>query len=137
MIALELPSDLRALRVIGPWIRSILEYADDADVDTGVQKLELALQEICVNVVEHAYQNKPTGRLRLEYTIGDSHHFTVFDNGIAYDPTTKPKVDLETPTEGGYGLFLAETLCDDVRYERRDGQNCWILSLNRCAQLAG
>ncbi len=137
MIALELPADLRALRVIGPWIRSILEYADEADVDTGVQKLELALQEICVNVVEHAYGNNPSGRLRLEYTLGESHQVTVFDNGVPYDPTTKPKVDLETPTEGGYGLFLAETLCDDVRYERRDDQNCWALSLSRCAQLAG
>ena len=137
MISLELPADLRALRLIGPWIRSTLEFAGEADVDSGVQRLELALQEICVNVVEHAYDSDASKQLRLSYEGDDGHRFTVFDDGVPYDPSTKPKVDLETPTEGGYGLFLAETLCDDVRYERRNDQNCWILVLNRCAQVAG
>lgn len=140
MIALELPADLRALRIISAWVRAVLSYSEDgvaqeAAIEDSAYRLALALQEICVNVVEHAYRGRADGRLGVGYEAGPMHRFVVTDDGVPFDPADRPEVDLDRPTEGGYGLFLAETLCDEVRYERRGDCNRWTLSLRRCAQL--
>lgn len=130
MIALELPADTEALRIVGPWLRSILRYAGDAQPEATAELLELALQEVCVNIVEHAYSGQRDGRIRLDYEHEDGHRFVVSDWGKPFDPSTRPRVDLTAPTEGGYGLHLIDTLCDTFEYERRDGQNHWTLSVS-------
>ena len=136
MINLELPADLRALRVVGPWLRGVLTYSGEADVDQAARKLELALQEICVNVIEHAYAGVANGRIRVEFaTIDDHHSFVIVDHGVEFDPSSKPQVDIGHPTVGGYGLFLVDELCDDVTYERQGQENRWTLTLRQSAQL--
>ncbi len=137
MIALELPADLRALRVIGPWLRAVLEYGEEPEIDAAAKRLELALQEVCVNVVEHAYGGRVGERITVEYEPrAADHNFVVRDTGAAFDPDDRPDVDLARPTEGGYGLFIAESLCDCLVYERRDGVNRWTLALRRSTQVA-
>ena len=136
MISLELPADLRALRVVAPWLQAVLDYSAEARVEEVAPKMELALQEICVNVVEHAYADTGAGRIRLEYTtIDDHHHFVIVDQGVEFDPSSKPVVDLSRPTVGGYGLFVAEKLCDGLSYQRRGMDNCWTLTLRRSTQV--
>jgi serine/threonine-protein kinase RsbW len=137
VIALELPADLLALRVISPWLRGVLAYGDDPDAETSATKLELALQELCVNVIEHAYNNEPGGRIRLTYTrVPNGHEFAVRDQGAEYDPHTRREVDLAVPTVGGYGLHLMESLCDDVQYRREGADNVWTLRLLAVAPVA-
>lgn len=138
MITLELPADLRALRVVGPWLRAVLAYGDEDEdeVEALAGRLELALQEVCVNVVKHAYAGAPGGRVRIDYVPrGTSHTFVVRDDGERFDPATRPTVDLSAPTVGGYGLHVVESLCDELGYERRDDENRWTLTLHRAAQL--
>ena len=137
MMSLEIPADLRSLRVIGPWIRSVLEYSGEAEVDAAIQRLELAIQEVCVNIVEHAYGGEGNERLTVDYSLqGENHSFIVRDNGRCFDPATRPEVDLAHPTEGGYGLFIADSLCDGFDYTRCENENQWTLILRRTAQVS-
>ena len=50
------------------------------------------------------------------------------DTGMPFDATAVAPVNLESPQEGGYGLFLAEALMDEVHYERKAGRNIWRLT---------
>lgn len=130
MIRLELPAETAALRLVGPWLRALLTYTGEERADSIAERLDLALQEVCVNVVEHAYDGQEGGRIQLDYEYSEGHHFTVSDTGAPFNPTDRPKVDLDTPTEGGYGLHLIEELCDTFVYERRNGRNRWMLSVS-------
>lgn len=130
MITLELPAETGALRLVGPWLRALLTYSGEEQPEAIAERLDLALQEVCVNVVEHAYDGQEGGRIRLDYERREGHRFTVSDTGAPFDPTERPEVDLDTPTEGGYGLHLIDELCDTFAYERRDGRNRWTLSVS-------
>jgi anti-sigma regulatory factor (Ser/Thr protein kinase) len=128
MISLELPASSEALRLVGPWLRSVLFHIGNGAPSTTADQLELALQEVCVNVVEHAYASRDDGRIRLDYEFRDRHWITVTDTGIPFDPTSRPQVDFDHPTEGGYGLHLIDALCETLDYERCDGENRWTIS---------
>ncbi|MGI9616646.1 MAG: ATP-binding protein [Acidimicrobiales bacterium] len=130
MITLELPAETGALRLVGPWLRALLTYSGEEQTDAIAERLDLALQEVCVNIVEHAYEGQHGGRIRLDYEHCEGHRFTVSDSGRPFDPTKRPLVDLDTPTEGGYGLHLIEELCDSFGYERRNGRNRWTLHVS-------
>lgn len=135
MSTLDIPADLASLRKIGPWISDLLAEADQPSPEVMRQKMELALQEVCVNVIEHAYEVPKFGRIRLSSIIDEYHvAVTVADSGSAFNPDDRPEVDIENPTIGGYGLFLVDSLCSRVRYERIGEENRWVLIFPRSAQ---
>ena len=134
--SLTVDADLASLRAIGPWLGQNLHNAGDQDVPDALSTVELAVQEICVNIVtyaygvSYAYGGPSAAVIELSFAADEAHYtVTTTDVGIAYDPSTKPKVDLERPTIGGYGLFLTESLCERLDYERSDNRNVWTLSL--------
>jgi anti-sigma regulatory factor (Ser/Thr protein kinase) len=102
------------------------------------QALDLALEEVVVNVMNHAYGpgvDLPIiVRLGLE---GDRLAIQVEDQGPAYDPLAAPAPPAETPllerTPGGLGIFLVRTIMDEMSWERRDGVNL----LNMIKRLRG
>ena len=130
MIAIEIPADLLAIRVVGHWLRGCLQYVGADDESLG-SRIELALQEICVNIVEHAYGPEfQAMTIRLEYRMnGSTHTFKVVDHGCPFDQGSRPTVDINNPTEGGYGLFIAESIFDTMSYERAATSNTWTLTI--------
>ena len=87
-------------------------------------KLELALHEIFVNVVLHAYpkgDGDVTIRIRSD---GGTFCIEIRDRGMPFNPEEMPPIDLEKKiemgTRGGLGIYLIKTLMDEISY-RRDG----------------
>ena len=87
-------------------------------------KLELALHEIFVNVVLHAYpkgDGDVTIRIRSD---GATFCIEIRDRGMPFNPEEMPPIDLEKKiqmgTRGGLGIYLIKTLMDEISY-RRDG----------------
>ncbi len=133
---LAVPADLLSLRSIGPWLEKSLAEAGDPDPAASLASMELAVQEICVNVVKYAYDDSTSGVIDLECIIDDeSCTIVIRDQGVAYDVTTQPEVDLEKPTIGGYGLFLVEALCEQMVYDRVGEGNEWTLRFKRTVQV--
>ncbi|HEY9764877.1 MAG TPA: ATP-binding protein [Chroococcales cyanobacterium] len=93
-----------------------------------LDKIELAVDEACANVIEHAY---PPGTviedgihlcLQLEY---GKLTIVITDRGDAFDPATLKSPDMnEYLAEfriGGLGVYLMKTLMDQVDYDIQPG----------------
>ena len=92
-------------------------------------KLELALEEVLVNVVHYAYKDKE-GWLELGvHTCSEKGSVCVRikDGGHPFDPLLKEEPDLTLAIEdrqiGGLGIYLVKNMVDDLNYERKDDLN--------------
>jgi len=97
-------------------------------VEEEVNKIELAVDEACSNVIEHAYGEERPGdidvavradRNRLTVTVSDSGKSFRFD-GV---PVPDMKQYLSELRVGGLGIYLMRMLMDDVTYRSRAGRN--------------
>lgn len=84
-----------------------------------VYLVELAVSEICTNIIRHAYPKKP-GRINGIITLFPiGIQIDLFDNGESFDPASVPPY-LSNPmdlVEGGYGLYIVRQVMDLVQYE--------------------
>jgi serine phosphatase RsbU (regulator of sigma subunit)/anti-sigma regulatory factor (Ser/Thr protein kinase) len=124
-------ADLLTLRQIGPWLSATLpSLLDEETIRVEMPKIELALQEICVNIVQHAYQHIP-GRITLG--IGSSSgsvDVTITDNGAPFDPAEISEPDPANPTIRGYGLMITRQLTSSLSYRQSPTGNQWDLSFS-------
>ncbi len=114
------------------------ERIQDGGFDDGTAgKLELAVEEVLVNVVHYAYPGS-SGSVAIETGENDSGAFVIeiSDRGIPFDPLAAPEADITASIEdraiGGLGIYFMRRIVDDVRYRREDGRN--ILTLTMRAQ---
>jgi serine/threonine-protein kinase RsbW len=99
--------------------------------DMLIYTIQLAVQEICVNIVTHAYDGIAHGQIQVVMTLDDiSRRLVVelIDHGHPFQPELVPAPPLDDIQEHGYGLFLARELLDEVHYEARANTNYWRLS---------
>lgn len=98
-------------------------------------KLELAVEEIFVNIANYAYpQSNGTATVRVDITSNPlAVIITFIDCGVPYDPLKREDPDTTLPANqreiGGLGIFLAKKSTDDIVYEYKDGRN--ILTLKK------
>ncbi len=99
---------------------------DHGATETEADDLVLAVDEVCSNVVNHAYPagapETPAGFwVELEAT-GEGIVVVVRDRGVAFDQSALPAYDIDfwlsRGIKGGLGLPLIRTLCDDLEYTR-------------------
>lgn len=116
---LVLRADHAALRALRPWLDQCLRLRDAEQI--GI--IELAIQELAANVVDHA----DTADERLTITLeqqGGAVWVELRDDGRPVElpcPTTKEP----HPRVGGYGMMIVEQLTSSLRYERVGNENVW------------
>ncbi len=87
-----------------------------------VYAVEMAVDEACTNIIEHAYGGEGFGDIECTCQV-DTYGLTVAlrDYGHPFDPSRVPEPDinasLEERREGGLGLFLIRKLMDEVHFE--------------------
>ena len=84
--------------------------------------LQMAIDEACANVMEHAYGGQDNGTIRICcHADQDEVVVTIHDYGQPFDPQSVPRPDtaapLEKREEGALGLYLMEKLMDSVGFE--------------------
>jgi serine/threonine-protein kinase RsbW len=122
---LQVPSSTENLALIREFVTTVGKQARMSDDD--VSKLELAVDEACANVIEHAYGHDITKEVDVRAVFDeDEVRISVIDSGRGFDPA---KIDEETVEQlvaqrksGGLGFRLIKTLMDDVSYEIIPGQ---------------
>lgn len=97
--------------------------ADDANLDdAAIYAVQLAVDEACSNIMEHAYLGKGQGEIICSYEIlEDGLKIILSDMGKPLNPEDVPVFDLSATLEelnrGGAGIYLMHQLMDQVHYE--------------------
>lgn len=114
----------------------VTQAAGDAGMDeSGACAVEMAVDEACSNIVEHAYKGMETGDIECTCDCDDQVLTVILrDHGRSFNVTTVPSPDLSSALEdrkvGGLGVYLMRKLMDEVRYEHL-GDSGNVLTLVR------
>lgn len=131
VIQLQLPAAYRHLSILETPITTMFDQVDHLRDRVNVTyHTQLALHEVCVNIIDHAYKDIPKGQIGITLTLDmDTACFVaeVSDTGRAFDPSQIPQPDLNEPQVRGYGLFLVYSLMDEVIYTPHPEGNHWRL----------
>ncbi|CAM3921325.1 anti-sigma B factor RsbW [Alkalicoccus chagannorensis] len=112
------PEYVGVVRLAASGVANRLGYSYD-----DIEDIKIAVAEACTNVVNHAYaQDSKENTMHVEFTVHQNRmELMVADRGGAVDVETlknKGPVSKDQPIEelkeGGLGLFLIETLMDEV-----------------------
>ena len=98
------------------------------------QAADLALEEHLTNILRYAYDDTQLHEIRVRFELNqDGLVIEVEDDGRAFDPLQRPRVDTALPLEskpmGGLGIHLIRQVMDDVSYRREANRN--ILRLHK------
>ena len=121
------PAELTSLKKILEFLRAC---AKDARFSTNdLDRLDLVIEEIAVNVIRYAYSGGGIGPLQIDCAVLREGELLVriADRGAPFDPLTKPDPDrqlvLQDRPVGGLGVFLVKQLVSAISYARSDGWN--------------
>jgi anti-sigma regulatory factor (Ser/Thr protein kinase) len=121
---LVIPSQYRAIRQA---CESVAQAAESAGLSVdAVFHVQLAVDEACTNVVEHAYEGDGQGEILISWStecVDGMDYFTIRieDRGKCFDPATVPPPTLSTDPEelqiGGLGIHFMRMMMDRVEYQ--------------------
>ena len=128
---LQIPAETRYLSVVGSFIGALLDRIDDlTDVEEQSYNIQLAVHEICANIIDHSY-GQQSGTIDVRCVVsGPPPHLSVelCDSGPPPDLSRVREPDLLGLQVRGYGLFLARSLMDTVDHRRLEHGNSWLLT---------
>ena len=117
--SLTVPSRFEYLATIADFIA---ETGHDAGYDQDlIFHVQMAVDEACSNVIEHAYQGQNKGDITLS-CVCESHEWeiAIFDTGRSFDPSAVPEPNLDASLDdiktGGPGLYFMRQLMDEVEF---------------------
>ncbi len=124
---LKIPSKVDNLEIIRDFISGVANKVGfDSDE---ANKIELAVDEACTNVIEHAYQNDDSRNIDIAIKL-ECQKFTIVvtDRGrsFSFNQVDMPNMDsyLAELRVGGLGIYLMKTLMDEVDYQSKpNGSN--------------
>lgn len=97
-----------------------------------VMQITVCMEEMYVNVAHYAYGDKE-GKVvvSLDYIDG-VFSITLTDWGMEFDPLKKEDPDITLSAEerdiGGLGIYMVKNYMDEVRYDRIDGKNIFMMA---------
>ena len=122
---LDVPSTTENLAMIREFVTRVAAQAGLNDAEVG--QLELAVDEACANVIEHAYGDDKTKQVMVRAVFDeDALRIHVIDTGKGFDPTQVQEQELKDliakRRTGGLGMRLIKTLMDEVHYDIEPGK---------------
>ena len=122
--SLHVPSSTENLSMIRDFVKSIGTQSGMGEMD--VARLEMAVDEACSNVMEHAYGEDTTKEVSIRATVDeDAVQVEVIDTGKGFDPAAVEQLKLEdlvsAKRKGGLGMRLMKSFMDEVHYEMLPG----------------
>jgi serine/threonine-protein kinase RsbW len=130
VVRIRVPARLDSIR---PIIALASDLARQARMsDKAIYQCRLALDEACMNIIEHAYANDPDGEIEVVIETGRGRcAIQLTDFGEPYYPGSIPEPEVGSPIEevqpGGLGLYLMRKVMDEVRYIPGPHSNCLVM----------
>lgn len=104
----------------------VSEAAEEAGFnDKEIYAVELAVDEACANIIEHAYGGEGKGEIIcICNDVNDGLEIILKDEGERFDPsgvsTPDFSIEIEKLKPRGAGLFLIRHMMDDVDFKFSD-----------------
>ncbi len=118
---LKLPADSENLNVIRRFVIGIARKMGFHEDE--ICQIEVAVDEACANVIEHAYIDEQSKERNIDVTVKknpDQIEITIADLGVGFNPDALKTPDMEEYLKemkpGGMGVHLIRTLMDDVNF---------------------
>ena len=112
---------------ISPVVAWVMHLVGEMEYGAGKEfQIELALREALANAVLHGCNADPTKRIECSVTCDEKRGILIVvrDPGNGFDPAKLPCPTDEQNvfSEHGRGIYLINTLMDEVRYERNGAE---------------
>ncbi|MBQ7658860.1 MAG: ATP-binding protein [Butyrivibrio sp.] len=99
----------------------------------GQMQIDVAVEEIFVNVASYAYEDG-NGSCTIQVDTDPVNTYvtiTFIDEGIPYNPLAKEDPDVTLSADereiGGLGIFIVKKSMDKTAYERKDNKNVFSM----------
>jgi sigma-B regulation protein RsbU (phosphoserine phosphatase) len=130
--SIVLPNDVQEVPKLTAFVDAVCEAVGFNSTLT--MKMNLAIEEAVVNVMNYAYPRGTKGDVTIEALSNDVRlKFTIIDSGTPFDPTVHSDVDTTLSAQdrpiGGLGIHLVRNIMDSINYERIDNLN--VLTLRK------
>jgi len=117
LFELKVDTRLENLSVIADFIT---KTAKKLGVEKDIHKVQVAIEEACVNIIKYAYGGEG-GIIAISSELqNDDLVITITDKGKPFDHTSIPLPDLESDIHkreiGGLGIHVMRKLMDNVKY---------------------
>lgn len=123
---LRIPSQTEYLEIIREFVSRVARKVGFKEDDAS--KIELAVDEACTNVIEHAYGGD--GKKMIDIAIqvdypGQKMSIIITDQGRGFDPSKLLAPDMKKYLQemrvGGLGVYLMQSLMDEINFEVKPG----------------
>ena len=130
LLDLKFPAQAERMREVRCALRNAL---DSQEVAPELRdRLVLAVDEACTNIIRHAYSNCVPGNISLRMTRdSDMLGFELRDEAPAVDPARLKPRDLSVCRAGGLGINFIDELMDVWRIEPLPGGRGNLLSMHK------
>lgn len=93
----------------------------------------IAINEACMNVIEHAYKGRCDGDILLDVFCDDRKLvFRLTDFADRVDPAVLRPKDLNNMEPGGLGVYLLDEIMDELRFMPCSHGEGNILEMKKC-----
>lgn len=115
------PGRFESLEEISYFIQKVARSARFNEEE--VYAVQLAVDEACTNIIEHAYHGEGVGDIECTCDVErDGLKVVLLDRAESFVPEVMPEPDINAPLEEvkprGLGVFLMRKMMDDVQYEK-------------------
>lgn len=113
------------------------EHALDAEFsEADIEKLKIAVDECCTNVIEHAYNGESEHPIDIAIILKpDEFTIRIRDRGKKFEPGKYKEPNLieyaKTRKSGGFGVHIMRRLMDQVEYRTMGSTNECLLTKYR------
>lgn len=118
-------------------LTKVRDFIRSVSVEAGfkgeeINKIILAVDEACTNIIKHAYKFSPKGNITIKAIADDDKLLiSLSDYGSHFEPNKIPEPNIKELHEkrriGGLGMFLMRKLMDEVKYDITDKLNQVVL----------
>ena len=124
MVTVTFPGRLESLEKISDFVQEVARSACLNERE--VYAVQLAVDEACTNIIEHAYHGEGVGDITCTCDVlGDGLKVVLLDRARPFHPAAMPEPVLNVPLDEvksrGLGIFLMRKMMDDVKFEVSPG----------------
>ena len=130
---LHIDADTQNIKSVLDFIKSDMQRCGASQ--TAQFNMMIAAEEIFTNIAMYAYENTDGAYADICCKVADGIYYVTFiDGGKEYNPLLQDDPDVNMPLKdrkiGGFGVFLAKKMSDELTYRRENRQNILTVGMN-------